>query len=307
MNRTKVDWLGFRSKAEPKDAIRAIQAAYGPLGKGIQAKPRKRGWNGYEQAADLSLGEMHVGLLAFGGENQRGWIHADISGRGCQWITDWEEAEFAFAELPAFEPRRVDIALDTFKREATHEKVVAAHRAGLFTTRGKPPSMKRIEPEDPYEGRTVYVGARDSDKYLRGYEKGYELVKDFPKDLKFTKIDDVPIEDIYRLELECKAKTRQLPLDIIQNRDQYFAGAYPYLQTMLDVEPQIFVQRRERGPQLDLQAALAQIRKQYGTHLFTALAAYEGNVSAVWDQIVGKKHNDKLVQAGVLQVEHNEP
>jgi hypothetical protein len=53
-----------------------------------------------------------------------------------------------------------------------------------------------------------------------------------------------------------------------------------------------------------LQAALENIRHQYGSTLFTALAAYQGDVGAVWDKIIGRKHNDALVDLGVLDVEH---
>ena len=83
-----------------------------------------------------------------------------------------------------------------------------------------------------------------------------------------------------------------------------FAGAYPYLQDVLSVEPEVFVQRRERGPQLELAAALASIRKQYGATLFTGLAAYHGDFLAVWERVVGRKHNQALVDAGVLMVSH---
>ena len=305
MNRTKVDWLGFRTRAEVVPTVEALKEAYGQhLGEALDIRSRQSGYRGYEQSADVCIGGMRVGLLAFGGEGQKGWIMASMSGRGCEWVSDWDRAQEALAALPEFQFRRVDIAYDSRDGSVTHGRVVDGYRAGLFSTRGRPPSMKRIEPEDPCEGRTVYVGSREQGKYFRGYEKGYELAKGFPLG-EVTHIDGVPIADIYRCEVEFKPKTAALPLDLIDRRDQYFAGAYPFLEHLLKVEPEILVQRRERGPQLDLQARLAQIRYQHGNALFTALMAYHGDLTAVWDRIVGKRHSDTLVQAGVLLVDHD--
>ena len=143
---------------------------------------------------------------------------------------------------------------------------------------------------------------------MRCYEKGWQMLGALPRSMDraaVTAVEGFPPKDIYRCEVEFKPKTAALPLDLIDRRDQYFAGAYPFLEHLLKVEPEILVQRRERGPQLDLQARLAQIRYQHGNALFTALMAYHGDLTAVWDRIVGKRHSDTLVQAGVLLVDHD--
>lgn len=305
MQLTKIDWYGFRTQAHVTDAIQALRASFGSVGSAVRVKPRRSGWRGFEQSSDLCLDDMHVGLLAFGGENQKGWVSVNISGRGCEWVEDWQKAEAAIAELPGYETRRVDIALDTYKREVTHETVLEAHRSGLFQTQGRPPKLSQILPEDPRDGRTIYVGNRDQGKFMRGYEKGYELIKDIRESLEITHVDGVPVGDLYRLELELKPKNGPLPEDLIQRRDQYFSGAYPYLQQVIQVEPEVFTQSREKGPQRDLEAALSQLKHQYGTTLFTALMAHHGDISAVWEKIVGSKHNQALLQKGVLLVEHD--
>jgi phage replication initiation protein len=307
MNLTKIDWYGFRTQVEIPKAIEALGKVFGLSGHKVAVNPRRTGWKGYTQAADICLGDMHVGLMAFGGEHQKGWVSVNISGRGCDWVSDWEQAESNCSELPAYETRRVDIALDTYKQEVTHEKVLDAHRAGLFKTGGKPPKLSQILPEDPQDGRTIYIGDRTQGKFLRAYEKGFEMVKGLRKkhNVEISFVDDVPIADIYRLELELKPKNGPLPEDLIQRRDQYFSGAYPYLQNVIEVEPEVFSQSRERGPQRDLEAALEHIRYQFGSTLFTALACHHGDVGAVWDKIVGYRHNQRLLQAGVLLVDHD--
>ena len=73
---------------------------------------------------------------------------------------------------------------------------------------------------------------------------------------------------------------------------------------MPDVECDILMRRKERAPQVELRAMLDTVRVQFGAALFTALWAYEGDIGAVWDRIVGTKHHEELLAAGVLMVEH---
>lgn len=305
MTLTKIDWFGFRTQSEIPGAVEALRGLFGPVGDSVKVKHRKGGVGGFKSAADVCLGDMHVGLMQFGGESQRGWVSINISGRGCEWVHDWDYAQEACSILPNFETRRIDIALDTTKGEVTHEKVMEAYRAGRFKTSGRPPKASQILPEIPTDGRTIYIGERENGKFLRAYEKGYELTKDERnKGLEISFVDGVPVADLYRLELELKPKTAPLPVDIIDRRDQYFSGAYPYLNEVIQVEPEVFCQRKERGPQRDMEAALANLRQQYGSTLFTALAAHSGDVGAVWEKIVGEKHNPSLLAAGVLLVDH---
>lgn len=300
MTATKIDWLGYRTKAEIPAVIAGLRDVFGEFGGKVSATPRKGGWMGYEQSADLSIDRMKVGMLAYGGTAQKGWVSVNLTGKGCDWVPDWQTADEVLADQDRFEARRVDIALDTYRREVTHDSMVSAYRDGGFSIYRKPPTMKQILSD---EGNTIYVGKREQGKFLRGYEKGFELVKNFPSG-SVTEIDGVPIADIYRVELELKAKGAPLPADLIENRDSYFAGSYPYLQTLIDAQPAIFNQGREREPQRDLEAALANIHRQYGPTLFTAVAAYGGDVGAVWDKIVGMRHNVELLEAGVLLVDH---
>ena len=64
------------------------------------------------------------------------------------------------------------------------------------------------------------------------------------------------------------------------------------------------IRRPEREAQADLALALENVRIQYGSSLYTALMAYGGDIFAVWEKIVGDKHNQQLIEAGVLLVDH---
>jgi phage replication initiation protein len=304
MSFTTIDWLGFRTQAEPIDCVDALRPVFGELAPLLRSTPKKKGLQGYQISHSLSLDRFHIGDMSFGGDAMRGWVWVELSGQGCQWIPDWDVCEDHISQLKDFQYKRVDIALDTFKGETSHEKVLQAHQLGQFTTSGKPPSLKQIVPADPCEGRTIYVGKRDQPKYLRAYEKGYEQAAKTPA-LEITHIEGVPVGDWYRLELELKAKNQLLPEDLIENRDQFFAGAYPYLQTMIDAEPQVLRLSRDKGPQRALAGMLAQLKTQYGNTLFSALMAYHGDIGAVWQKIVGHKHNDRLLDAGILLVDHD--
>ena len=121
-----------------------------------------------------------------------------------------------------------------------------------------------------------------------------------------THIDGKQVENIYRCELELKAENREIPWEVIERRDQYFAGAYPFCADILPgIEADILMRRPDRAPQTDLAVALENCRIQFGATLYTALHAYAGDMTAVWDKVVGKTHSDALLRAGVLLVDHD--
>lgn len=311
--KTTVDWLRFRTQCEVRTGLEALRGLFGERGPSLNLHHLDHGSDGFQQASQLRIGEWVIGRVDFGGESQRGWVRWNVSGIGCENVKDWDAAA-DLEGLPGAEIRRLDIALTTWQGEVTHEGVQAAHEAGLFACGGRPPSMQSIISSDPRAGRTHYVGKRDSDKFFRAYEKGFELLAKLGRthrrvgeDLaaRVTCIDGCPVEDIYRCEVELKAKAHEVPWEVIERRDQYFAGAYPFLAELLpDVDADILMRRPERAPQMDLLAALASCKVQYGSAIFTALAAYQGDIGRVWDQIIGDHHNETLLAAGVLEVDH---
>ena len=102
-----------------------------------------------------------------------------------------------------------------------------------------------------------------------------------------------------------KAVTADIPWEVVERRDQYFAGAYPFCSDVLpNVETDILKRRPEREAQTSLATSLANLKIQFGPTLFTAMMAYGGDITAVWDKIIGDHHNQALIEAGVLLVEH---
>lgn len=303
--KTTIDYLAFRSQADPKQALEGVRGMFGTLGPSLRLKPLERGAMGFQQAAQIVVADMPVARIDYGGESQRGWLRAVITGKGCEWVQDWDAVE-AVEQLPAAEIRRLDIALTTWEGQVTHESVVAAHAAERFQTGGRPPDLQQITSSNERAGRTCYVGKRTSDKFFRAYEKGFELCSKMARLPGIcTHIDGFKVEDIYRSELELKAKNTPIGWDVIERRDQYFAGAYPFCADVLPgVESDILQRRKDRAPQTDLAVALENCRIQFGPTLFTALMAYQGDMTAVWDKVIGSVHNQALLEAGVLLVDH---
>jgi DNA relaxase NicK len=300
---TTVDWLRFRTQAEPGQCLEGLRGIFGDLGRHLSLGDHGRGLFGFRHSLPVQIADMPVARLDFGGESQRGWMRVDIGGKGCSFARDWDALEDIEA-LPGAEIRRLDIALTTWKGEINHDQVVQAHTAGKFTTRGRPPNLRQITNSDPRAGRTCYVGNREADKFLRAYEKGFEMSAKTGGGI--LAIDGFPVEDIYRVELELKADGTPIPWETIERRDQYFAGAYPFCSEILPgIEADILQRRPEKGPQRELAAALENCRRQFGNTLFTALVANHGDIGAVWEKIVGREHNRNLLEAGVLLVDHD--
>lgn len=304
---TTIDWFRFRTRSDLGEALEAVRTLYGPLGELVRYGDHQKGSMGFQRAMPILLADVPLGRIDWGGDSQRGWARVDITGRGCSFVHDWDAVE-ACESLPAAEIRRLDIALTTWSGEVTHETVCQAHTDGRFTTRGRPPNLQTIVHSDPHRGRTCYVGSRTSDKFFRAYEKGKQLAEQQGISnigSRVTHIDGYRVEDIYRCELELKADGTEVPWEAVERRDQYFAGSYPFCAEVLPgIEPDILQRRPEKGPQRDLQIALANARHQFGRTLFTAAAAYGGDIMRVWDKVVASEHNQALLEAGVLLVDH---
>lgn len=305
--KTTVDYLRFRTQAEPSEVLEAVRPMFGSLGHLLSFKSLGRGSMGFQRAMSIQLADMHVMRLDFGGDSQRGWVRADMTGKACEWVQDWD-AIVSLESLPAAQIRRLDVAMTTWNGEITHDRVVNAHGLRRFYTGGRPPQLEQITSSDERAGRTCYVGVRaKSDKFFRAYEKGFEMVKKarIPSG-EIVLIDGKPVENIYRCEVEFKAATRPIGWDVIDRRDQYFAGAYPFCSDVLPgVEADVLMRRKEREPQMELSIALRNCQIQFGPTIKTALQAYHGDYLAVFDLIKGEHHSEDLLRAGVLMVDHD--
>jgi DNA relaxase NicK len=301
--KTSIDWLRFRTQSEPREVLEALKPVFPAHAKYFNLKHQPRGLMGFQQGSLICADDFVIGRMDYGGDSQKGWVRVDIPGKGCEWM---ELGELGSVEdLASAQLRRLDIALTTWHGEIGHDQVVGAHEAGRFTTR-RPPNLQQILNSDG--GRTCNIGTREkSDKFMRCYEKGFEMLAKMGarSAASMTHIEGSKVDEIYRCEVELKAVNQDIPWEVIERRDQYFAGAYPFCADVLPgIEADILKRRPEREAQTTLAAALENCRIQFGPTLFTALHAYSGDMTAVWDKVIGSHHSQPLLEAGVLLVDH---
>ena len=310
-NVTDLDWVAFRSHAHFADVLDALPSCFRSP-QHLQVVGTGKGWNGYKESRRLLYLGKPVGLVAWGGASMRGWCQTNLTGDAMDLIAgDTGETLTQLVEDLRGQFKRVDIARTTFDGSVSIQTVEKAHAEGGFCSGGRNPKMKRITSTCETDGETCYIGKRDQPKFCRAYEKGWELVgmfgaaldargMDVHSFLSDIRINDALPKDIFRVEVEFKPDPEFFPPDILMNRDTYFAGAYPYLATLVQSDSQPFKLTAERKASATMDAALNQVRRQFGDVLFTALMLHHGDMTGVWDKIVGKKHSRSLIEAGVL-------
>ena len=197
--------------------------------------PRNGGMFGYTASAMIQIDDANAGIVAWGAAN--GGCMVSFSGAGCAGI-DFKMLHMIVEHVPGFKITRVDLALDDYEGTAFD---VGRFREfamdGLFSGRGPAPAYTYIESGhlgliNPKElkkrygffadlGRSFYIGARQSGKLFRAYEKGKQM-----------KSEQFP--NWQRAEVEIRSTNREIPLDVLLNPDAYFAGAYPALAGLVE-------------------------------------------------------------------------
>ena len=224
--------------------------------------PRGTGLYGYKFSAIIEEG----GLMAWGGQNQRGTVYVSLNGQGCSRVTDWEKLR-EWCECHRARITRLDLAHDDFEgKTVTIEKAKAWYEAGGFNAGGRKPSP-RIAGDwwNGVKGRTVYFGERAHGKLLRIYEKG--------------KQQGDPESPWVRIELELHNKSRVIPLDALTRPAAYLAGAYPCLR-FLSAE-QCKIKTIRKAATTAYKKAVEVARTQCGKVVNVMLQVHGGDSSAV--------------------------
>jgi len=315
--KTSVDWLKFRTLSDPFEVLAAIRPAFGTAADLLTMEDGGRGKDGWEFRKNLRMaGDIVLATIDYGGESQRGWLRFDMPGSGCEWVQDWSKMAAIHGLLDSAEVRRCDLALTTFDGSVTHEKVLAAHASGLFSTGGRQPKMKKVEGSDPRDGRTIYVGSRESEKFVRCYEKGFELMAKIglPENIKNSvtalQFDGVGMVDpalVYRCEVEFKASSEKvIPWPILVDGDQFFAGANPFFASLLPGVRERRVQSMpDFGPRVALQVQAEHCRKAYGGLIKALMESYGDDADLVIKMLTADAPSERLIKNGVLTVLHH--
>lgn len=316
--KTSIDYFKFRTLSGPYEALEALKPAFGSAGDLVELGPQIKGREGWEFRRNVVLaGDMNLGIVDYGGDSQRGWVRFDFSGSGCGWFQDWRHVETLPAILDKPTVRRLDIALTTYEGEVDHDMVIAAHDAKLFGTGGRHPFRKVITSDDQWAGRTVYVGRREGAKFLRCYEKGFEMMAPIVASgllrgapcvkLEFDHYGFADPAKVYRVEVELKPVDDQVvPWSAVYSqRDSVFAGSYPWLASLLPSAKPVQCERLpEVAPKVALASALENCRRSYGAIIRAALQAYGGDEARVLRAIASEEPARALIEAGILTVDH---
>ena len=315
--KTSIDYFKFRTLSGPYEALEALKPAFGSAGDLVELGAQIKGREGWEFRRNVVLaGDINLGIVDYGGDSQRGWVRFDFSGSGCGWFQEWRHVEALPALLDKPTVRRLDIALTTYEGEVDHERVIAAHDAKLFGTGGRHPFRRVITSDDQWAGRTVYVGRREGAKFLRCYEKGLEMISKgvaagVPKSASLrAQFDHHGWADpfkVYRGEVELKPVDDQIvPWSAVYSeRDSVFAGAYPWLATLLPSAKPVHCERLpDVAPKVALASALENCRRSYGAIIRAALLAYGGDEARVLRAIASEEPARALIEAGILTVDH---
>jgi len=182
------------------------------------------GWNGYTNLVKIGEKEEY-GLIAYGGEKQRGTVHVVLKGMACSHILDWQSVQ-QWCESISANITRVDLAHDDIEaRDVSIAIACAWYKAGGFNNSGRPPAARLIDDMGSGKGKTLYIGARTSGKMLRVYEKGRQLGD--------------PTSPWVRVELELRNKSRVIPWEVLTTPTTYLAGGYPCLAFLSTVQDKI--------------------------------------------------------------------
>jgi len=187
-------------------------------------------WSGYTHRVDLvhtgQRGEtISLGLVAYGGESQRGTMHVSLNAQACALVKDWQQV-MEWGDSVGATITRVDCAHDDLEGKIlTIEQVRRWYTEGLFSVTGRPPNAHLHDDLDSGKGKTFYIGNRAHGKLARFYEKGKQLGD--PKSLWM------------RAEVEYRNTSREVLWDILINPGHYLAGAYPCLAYLSEIQSRI--------------------------------------------------------------------
>lgn len=317
--KTTIDWLKFRSKLGPFDLLERLRPAFGTVADLVEIRTGAKPRDGWTYAAEIFIPDHPIARIDYGGESQRDWVRLDMPGSGCEWVQDWAYIERTFSDVPDAEITRLDIAFTTSDPSIVSDsKVVEAFEAGKFICGGRPPSMRSIVNSDPTAGKTRYIGKRENHKFLRCYEKGWEMFKDLPDCAEFLRKPGVQVamdhmglvnvQDVYRVELELKNVDKYIPWAALGRRDEVFAGAYPFCAELLPEAPHwVMHELPSFKPRAALLESLANAFRSYGGTWKAAHLAYGGDDDALLRlarEMLASQPSRRLVESGVLTVDH---
>lgn len=237
----------------------------------IESLEHRKGLFGFKFSARFGDG---AGVIAWGGESQRGRVFFSLMGKGCAMVRDWQGLHDWLGESRA-QLKRADVAYDDFDGKVLSIPwAVQQYKDDGFTAGGRRPSHTCmgdwLEGDDSTKGRTLAIGNRESGKYARIYEKGKQL--------------GAALSRWTRFEVEWRAQDRFIPLDILTRPGHYLAGAYPCMAFLAEV--QSVIKTIAKGAQIAFDAAVENTKRACGRMMTLMLDVYGGDYAEVVETLM---------------------
>lgn len=249
-----VDWLTVTWLPEPDEHVPAMVLDFlgdfiGPVS-GVESPGMFGYQSGVRFFVDRDGTKVHVGRVDFGGNHHKMRARLDLSGTACALVKEWTGVQDWIARQFDYKITRVDLAVDCLMGEFGVDDAVEWFRAGEFHAGGRRP--RHSTPGDwldPHYGRTLEIGRRENGKMLRCYEKGRQLGDS--------------VSPWTRFEVELRNIDRDIPLDVLIDRDRYFTGAYKCLARILDAAAERIRTHQKEG-EIALEKLTLHARSSYG-------------------------------------------
>lgn len=229
----------------------------------------KRGCFGFTHSAHFD-----GGLIAWGGESQRGRVYFSLMGKGCSMVCDWAQVA-QWLEQHRATIKRCDLAHDDFDgKRVSIDWAVSQYQAEGFNAGGRRPKHQVfgdwLDGAASVGGRTLAIGNRASGKYTRIYEKGKQLGD--------------AASCWTRVEVEWRAQDRHIPYDILTRPGHYLAGAYPCL-AFIESEQSV-IKTVSKAARIAFDAAVEHAKQQCGKLVNLMLTVAGGDYIDVVQQLV---------------------
>ncbi|MES2491110.1 MAG: replication initiation factor domain-containing protein [Pseudomonadota bacterium] len=273
-----IDWLAFSVlPPESVDSLpwiaKSLEILFGIPPE--QWNSTDKGWQGYARRVDLG----DYGLLAYGGERQRGTVHVSLNAKACARVQDWNAIR-VWGDTYDAHICRVDLAHDDFQGSfITVDRAIQWYREGGFALNGRPSAGHHRDDLGSGEGRTFYVGKRENGKLCRVYEKGKQLGD--------------PLSPWVRAEVELRNKSRLIPWEVLTRAGAYLAGAYPCFATLSTEQSKI--KTVQRIYEMTYTQMCGWVKSAAGRALNVMCEVERGDSAAVLSQVMREGQPKRLM------------
>jgi len=272
-----VDWLGFTVNFSDTHSLHWLAQSLRQFIPRLVLTPTGKGWFGYKVRHTIALADLpdlDLGLVAHGGDSQRGTATIQLNAQACALITDWAGLK-AWCEQNAVRITRVDLAHDDLTgRTLNIARALQWLRDGLFSKNGAREGQTAVKARlmddlGSGDGKTLYVGRRGSGKLLRIYEKGKQL-------------GDVSSPWV-RAEVELRSQDRVIPWGVLINPADYLSDCYPCLQYLSTVQRKI--RTISKSIDVTLDSAVHHLRQMGGMLVNVLMQVHGGDAFTVVDML----------------------